>query len=115
MSTTAPPPRREDSVEVVTAMANLLLDFSSGQSFLLTSDSLAVLVKGLAPRLIEAAAVGRSVDLLRHWGRLLEDRRPQLMEHASREAASVALSRAPLFTDDVARVALQLCPPDPDF
>jgi hypothetical protein len=109
------PPPREETAEVVAAIAELLFAFAARHPFVLTSDSIAVLVKGLAPRLVAAAKAGRSVDLLRRWGRALDEGQGRLLEHATREAVSFDRGRAPLFTDNVARVALQLCPPDPDF
>ena len=84
MARMAQPPQREDSVDVVAAMASLLLAFCK-HSFLITSESLEILVRGLAPRLLEAAKVGRSVELLHQWGRLVEDNQPELLEQASRE------------------------------
>jgi hypothetical protein len=111
--------REEDRTqEALREAARLLTTFmESPERFLVTNESMQVLVEEFARRIQQREAVGREVAFLRAWRQNVADVRESALAEGRANAASVRaeLRNVAVLTENQARLISGLCPERPKF
>ncbi len=113
---TLPPPEVDRTREVLQETRKVFVRFlESPQSFLISNQSLQVLVEGFTARLDEAVVDRQELNLLRRWQERAAEARAQALR---RTWPSTLVSRErflPIITQLGASILLDICPPKPEY
>lgn len=109
--------RGEDRGQAIRVIVRLLGEFcESGDPFLISNESLGIVVKELGERLIRAAEEGDELRLLQEWRNGVDSTRKEILSYAGKNSASFQDGRSlPVMTENLGRMLVKLCPDKPRF
>lgn len=103
--------------ELVAAIGRLMRGLVvAREPYMLTNESLIVLVDEFTRRLVSHAQRGETVAVLRHWEEHLDSAREEMLRLAREDVVTLKDGNPlGLFSESKARVLASFCPDDPEF